>query len=62
MKKELLALTLLATLPKQNIFQNMTEKEMIAHFAQYGFRDELRHELTLCRDFLDLVALAAKRD
>ncbi|WP_280517498.1 hypothetical protein [Alysiella crassa] len=40
----------------------MTENEIIAHFERYGFRDEMGHELTLCRDFLDLVALAAKRD
>ncbi|SSY81066.1 Uncharacterised protein [Alysiella crassa] len=42
--------------------ENMTENEIIAHFERYGFRDEMGHELTLCRDFLDLVALAAKRD
>lgn len=59
MKKELLALTLLATLPQQNIFQNMTETEIIAHFARYGFRDELGHELILCRDFLDLVSMVS---
>lgn len=61
MKKELLALTLLATLPQQNIFQNMTETEIIAHFARYDFRDELGHELILCRDFLDLVSMVSGR-
>lgn len=42
-------------------FENMTESQIIAHFEKYGFRDELGHELILCRDFLDLVALAAKK-
>lgn len=64
------------TLPKQQIIsafsyplpelapmrlENMTESQIIAHFEKYGFRDELGHELILCRDFLDLVALAAKK-
>lgn len=44
---------------RSNPLENMTEKEIIAYFARYGFRDELGHELILCRDFLDLVSMVS---
>lgn len=44
---------------RSNPLENMTEKEIIAHFARYDFRDELGHELILCRDFLDLVSMVS---
>lgn len=44
---------------QSNPLENMTEKEIIAHFARYDFRDELGHELILCRDFLDLVSMVS---
>lgn len=44
---------------RSNPLENMTEKEIITHFARYDFRDELGHELILCRDFLDLVSMVS---
>lgn len=38
-------------------FDEMSEAEIVAYFARYGFCDEHGHKLEMCGGFLDLVAL-----